>query len=184
MSGIFIVLDCYNPFELFKRKELAHDGGLYLRWLIERQSILPNQWTHGYCCRKTKKEIPTQKEVRKKFLETSMSILKRDMEEAKRHFGKIVIVGLGKLSCECLLDRIDLSDRAGTYWTGVRPMWYDVIDEGDKVWIANSPDAALFDHVLIVEITRVLKQAARQANIRTLWRPNDDLPMPDLSGYL
>jgi hypothetical protein len=184
MSGLFFLLDCYNQHEIYNNEPLSHDGGKLFKWLIDRQSIGPMNWTFDYCCRKLKKEIPTQKEARKSFLATHMELLHKEMAEAKRVYGEIVIIGLGKLSCECLLDEVDLKNRAGTYWVSSRKLWHDIIEEGEVVWVANSPDAALFDAQLIVEITRVIKMGAKQAGIATKWLNNTECPMPDLSNYL
>jgi hypothetical protein len=183
MSHLFIVLDAYNWQEAQSHRELSHDGGRLLMWLTDSLSLQRGKhWTHSYCFRDQKKFVPTVKEERKRYLTDAMARLHSEMEEARRRFGALVVVGLGKLSCECLLDATDLNAKAGTYWKNVRRMWFDIVT--DRIWIANSTDAALFDPVLIVEITRVLAKAAEQAGIEIRLRGPDELPVFDWSKYL
>jgi hypothetical protein len=183
MSALFFLLDSYNFMEAQTHKELSHDGGRLLMWLTDSLSLQRGRhWIHGYCFRDQKKFLPTRKEDRKKYLAQSMDNLHLQMAEAKQKYGKLVVVGLGKLSCETLLGEVNLNDRAGTYWTNYRTMWRDIIDK--QVWIANSTDAALFDPVLIVEITRVLTMAAWDAGIPTRIRLADEIPVFDWSSYL
>jgi hypothetical protein len=179
MSAIFIVLDHYNAYE---HKPLIHKGGEMLKWLLASLSIPNDRWRYGYCYRGFKKEIPTQQDERKKFLESSMSYLLEEMKTAQAEVGQLVLVGLGKLACECLMDKVDLKDRAGTYWEQTRKIWFPIVM--GRIWIARSPEAALFNAVLEIEIIRVLKEAANQASIPTKWRGCDEIPHPDFSEFL
>src|SRR5271165_2624795 len=183
MSCLFILLEAYNPIEVKIHKELSNDGGKLLIWLTEGLSLRRHiDWTHSYCFRDQKKFLPTKKEDRKVFLEESMEKLHSEMLETKDRHGELVLVGLGKLSCECLTGSTELSEKAGTYWTNIRKIWHDIVPDGEKVWIANSCDAALFDPSLCVEITRVLAKAAEDACIQTEIKL--DIPMFDFTPFL
>lgn len=176
MPGLFIVLDHMNYQEQMGIR-LSHGGGSLLKFLIRRLSIDSNQWKFGYCFEGQKKSLPTHKRERQVMLKTHLARLHERMRIAKEELGPMQIIGAGRLACECFTGSTELKKRSGTTW---RPLakWKDIVD---KVWICYSPDAALFDAGLAVEITGVLANAAKKAGVST--KTNLSLPMFDWSEY-
>jgi hypothetical protein len=156
------------------RQLLCHDGGKLLIWLVKRLSIPREVWNHTYCFTGQKKQLPTKKKDRVEFLDSHM----RKLKEVIRVNSPCVVVGSGKITCECLTGSSVLKRRAGTRWktnltfsrAGVK-----------KVWIMHNTDAALYDPDLIVSMTRVLWKAATEAGIPT--QIDYDLKMFDFSNY-
>lgn len=89
-----------------------------------------------------------------------------------------VVVGMGKLSMECLLGASLLNRKAGTCWTPNLAFTRLGIE---KVWITNSTDAALFNPVMAVSISRILVKAAEEADIEP--KIDYSLPMFDFIKY-
>jgi hypothetical protein len=74
----------------------------------------------------------------------------------------VSVVGMGKLSAECLIKGSVLKYKTGSCW-GVKPRYRQA--GVDHAWITYVPDAALYDPALFVDITRVLGKAALEAGI-------------------
>jgi hypothetical protein len=86
---------------------------------------------------------------------------------------------MGKLSMECLLGASLLNRKAGTCWT---PNLSFTRAGVNKVWITNSTDAALYNPVMAVGISRILVRAAVEADLE----PKIDytLTMFDFANYM
>lgn len=87
-------------------------------------------------------------------------MIREDLDKAKEkiRLSKGVLACLGRLPCEAFTGASILSTKAGTCW--------DTIEWGN-VWVSYSPDAALYDPSLVVQISRIIKYAARDAGIQT-----------------
>lgn len=159
------------------RQLLCHDAGRLLVWIIKRLSIPRDRWNHTYCFTGQKKQLPTKKKDRKLLLAADMQRL-IDVVKANQ---PCVLVGMGKLTCECLLDDAPsvLKNWAGTRWgtnqtfskLGIR-----------TAWISYTTDAALFDPELSVGISRVIGKAAAEAGIPI--KINTNLSMFDWDDYV
>ena len=176
MSGLFLVLDCVHWKETKFRTPLCHDAGRLLIWILERQSIPRDRWRHGYCFKGAKKSLPTKKRERQKALEASLGELHDEISAAKRDFGELALVGVGRLACESLTGASVLKDYSGTTWP-LSPSWRDL--GLDKVWISQSTDAALYNPTLSVEISGTLLAAAKKVGIPIgPFRGPGELPEP------
>lgn len=156
---------------------LCHDAGRLLVWLVRRLSIPREKWNHTYCFMGQKKQIPTKKKLRQTFLAA-------DMVRLRDFLGRnqpCVVVGLGNLTCECLLDGAPstLKKKEGWSWNTRSRLFKMGIE---KAWVSYSPDAALFDASLCVNISRTIGHAARQAGIDI--KLNNELKSFDWSKYL
>lgn len=172
-----IVLEQRNWMEQRTNQPLSHDAGKLLLFLIKRLSIPRESWVHTYCFLGQKKQLPKKKKERKDFLQQDME---RVVEIVEMNL-PCVVVGMGKLASECLLDNAPsiLKKRAGTVWdTNSRFAKLGI----ERAWISYSTDAALYDPVLAVGISRVIGKAAREAGIEI--QLNQDLKMFDWSNYL
>lgn len=153
-----IVLETRSWQEIREKTPLVHDGGQFLCWMIKRLSIPRDRWIHTYVFEGNIEHIPSKVWERKKFLEPHIEALKDFMVSNK----PCSVVGMGKLASECLTKGSVLKKRVGTYW-GVKPRF---MEAGVKhAWITNVPDAGLYDPSLLVDITRILGKAAREAQI-------------------
>lgn len=121
-------------------------------------SIPRDRWIHTYVFEGNIKSIPTKAWERKRFLDPHIDALKDFMVSNS----PCSVVGMGKLSSECLTKGSVLKKRVGTYW-GVKPRFMEA--GVDHAWITNVPDAALYDPALFVDITRILGKAAQEAEI-------------------
>ena len=124
-----------------------------LKFLCARHSIPRTDWIHVYC-HDGKVALPKKKEIRMAVMTKGLEDAKAKIEAAKPY----VLVGLGRLPCEVLTIASILSTKAGTCWE--TKLW-------GKVWISYSPDAALYNPGLIVQISRIIKYAAQDAGIET-----------------
>jgi hypothetical protein len=140
---------------------LGPDGQELLSWMVRRLSIGREQWVQTYCYPKNRKTLPTVKWKREKVLAPYVDLL---METIRRN-EPCVIVGMGKLASEVLLGVIQIKKVTGTQW---RPkLAFARLEGHDRIWIVHSPNAALFDPNLAVEISQVIWQAGMEAGIRT-----------------
>jgi hypothetical protein len=121
--------------------------------LVNRLSIPRSDWVHDYCCL-NKEGLPKKKKERQKALAPNIESLQHNIRLRE----PCIIVGMGKLPCEVLTGASLVSTKAGTCWK---------TKNYGKVWITYSPDAALFDPALTVDIYGVLAKAARAAGIAT-----------------
>src|SRR4029077_1677326 len=149
------------------RKGLWSGGGQLLQMLMRRLSIIREDWVHDYCC-EDKDILPKKKKERLMVLAANI----RRIRELIRLNNPCVVVGMGKLPCEVLTDASLVSAKAGTCWR--------TRDFG-KVWITYSPDAALYDPGVVVDIYGVLAAAAKAAGIITEFNPN--IPMFNFEEY-
>jgi hypothetical protein len=90
------------------------------------------------------------------------------------------MIGLGKVSCECLTGSSELKKRSGTSWK-VKSLWKDLTE---RAWVTYSPEAALFDSVLEVDIAKVIGSAAKKVGIELRLKNNEELPPFDYSDFL
>lgn len=155
---LLIVLEGKNWQEIAEKAELVHDAGQFLKWMINRLSIPRERWVHTYCYEGAAKQVPTKVWERKKFLEPHIEALVDFMIRNR----PCSVVGMGRLSAECLTKGSMLKKRAGTFW-GVKPKFRQA--DVDHAWITYTPDSALYDPGLFVDITRILGKAAREADI-------------------
>src|SRR5262249_53123562 len=153
-----LVLDSMNWQEIRFHQELGHGAGELLRFMLRRMSLSRQTWTHAYCFRGDKKDIPSKKKERLGFLADHLTAVNQLISANQ----PCVVVGLGKLACEYLTGHSVISDRAGTCWP--------TANHG-RVWITYAPDAALFDPVLCVSIYGVLFKAAEKANLNPKFDP-------------
>jgi uracil-DNA glycosylase family 4 len=160
--------------EVREGRPLCHDGGKLLTFTVRRLSIGREDWVHTYCYDGLN-PIPTKKFERRDFLAGHIASLL----DFLRINQPCVVVGLGKLTTECLIGVSLISKRVGTYWRPTIP--YARIGV-KKVWIAYNPDAALYDPLLYVDISRVIGLAAIEANIPI--KIDHTLPMFDWTNYL
>jgi hypothetical protein len=186
MAGIFLVLDAMHYREMQFRTPLCHDGGKLLQCVLDRYSIPRQQCRIGYCFEGQKKSLPKKRtdikrpsyvQGRDRFLIPHLVKLHEKMKLAKKDLGKIEVIGLGRLACECLTGNSVLKRLTGTTWK-VKDRWKDIVE---KAWITGSTDAALFDPQQITEITGVLVNAAERAGIKTEFR---EIGMFDWSNYI
>lgn len=157
-TTLVIVLENKNWQEIVERTELVHDGGQFLKWLINRLSIPRDRWVHTYCYEGKASDIPTKAWERKTWIEPHLDALLDFMMFHK----PCSVVGMGKLAAECLTKGSLFKRRVGAYW-GVKPRYRQV--GIDHAWITYMPDAALFDPRLFVDMTRIIGKAAREADI-------------------
>lgn len=118
--------------------------------------------------------LPRRKKDRYNYLEKHIS---RVLEFIAMN-EPCVVVGMGRLTCECLTGSSILKKKAGTSWEPILKFKKIGVK---KVWIANSPDEALFNPVLCVSISRVLGRAAMDADIPIAM--DYTLPMFDFTNY-
>jgi uracil-DNA glycosylase len=174
LPKLLIILDMMDYREQLERKPLVHDGGRLLRNTLQRISVPRNRWVHGYFFNGQKSQLPTKQAERHEFM--------LDHVEETREFiashQPCVIVGMGKLTCECFLRTSTMKWVAGRPW---KPRLSFRRDGIKKVWISHSPNAALFDPNLIVDISRVLGLAAREAGIDV--KINFDVKMFEWDDY-
>lgn len=164
---LLLLLDSIHYMEQRLRRPLGHGGGQLLQMLLKRLSIRREDWVHEYCC-ENKEELPKKKKERLQALLENI----RRVKERIRMNEPCIIVGMGKLSCEVLTDASLVKSRAGTCWR---------TKDFGKVWITYSPDAALFDPPLVVEIYGVIAKAAEAAGIPIEFNPK--VPMFDFEQY-
>lgn len=149
-----------NLIEIKEKRDLSHDGGRLLVWAIKRLGIAREDWVHTYCYGSpNKKLIPTIKHERKEYLvpfvDRLIGVIKLNLP--------CVVVGMGKLTSEVLTGASNLKNKVNTDWT---MPWGEIKKLGiRKVWITNSPDAALYNPELLVGMWWVLCNAAEEANI-------------------
>jgi hypothetical protein len=160
--------------EMKEHRQLCHDGGKLLRFLVDRLSIPRDRWICTYCFKGVKKSIPTKKKERIKFLSDNM----QQLGELIRINRPCAAVVLGQLGCECFTGASRLDTRSDTCWPPNRFFREMGLK---RIWVASSPDAALFDPVLCVSISRVIGKAAIQAGIEV--KMNYDLEMFNFSQY-
>lgn len=166
---LVLVLDLPHYMEKKLRQPLAHDGGKILKMCLARLSIPRESWVHTYCYQGDKEELPKKKQDR-------LDKMAPDLLKAKEFIRlnqPCVVLGLGRIACEFLTGASIISTRAGTCWK--TPKY-------GKVWITNSPDAALFDPGMVVDIYGVIAKAAEAANIPTKFDPT--IPLFDWSEYV
>ena len=163
-----LLLDSPHYHERRTKEPLSHDGGQILRMVINRLSIPREAWVYDYCCLEDKEHLPKKKKERLMTLSSNI----RRVHERIRLNEPCVIVGMGKLPCEVLTDASLVTSKAGTCWR---------TKDFGKVWITYSPDAALFDPVLIVDIYGVLANAAKAAGIEIEFNPY--VPMFNWEAY-
>ena len=151
-----------------RMKPLSHDGGQLLQMLIRRLSIRREDWVHDYCFIGIKGQLKKKKKERQLQLADDMRRL-----DVKIHANDpCVVVGMGKLSCEVLTGASLVSAKAGTCWN---------TEKYGKVWVTYSPDAAMFDPTVVVDIYGVLANAAKAAGIET--QLDLSVPMFNWDGF-
>lgn len=160
-----------------EHRALCHDGGRLLVWLTRRLTIPREDWLHTYCFSgANKSQIPTIKKDRKEYLEPH---IERLLETIKMN-SPCVVIGMGKLSSEILAGGSLLKKKVDTYW---EPNIMALRGLGVlKVWITYGPDAALYNPELLVGMSYVFCEAAKEANITIKF--DYTLPMFDFSTYL
>jgi hypothetical protein len=156
-----VVLDL--PYYTERKKALVE-------WVCKRLSIPRESWSPVYCYDfRKKEELPKTKKERSKVVSKKLEVIEPKPDESSYPY---VLVGLGEFACEYLLGASRVGTKAGTYW--------DTKKYG-KVWISWSPDRALYDPGLVVQISRVIRLAAREAGIETKFNPN--IPMFQWEEY-
>jgi hypothetical protein len=180
MAGLYIILDSMQWEEIRKKQRLCHEGGKLLLHTLNRLSIPRDKWFFGYCFEGNKKALPTKKTERQEVLIPHLKLLHGRVTAAKEQLGEIRIVGLGKLACECLTGSSELKKRSGTSWK-VKKLWQDLTE---RAWVTYSPENALFDPVVWVDITRVIGSAAQKVGIQIRLKTNEELPPFDWSEFL
>jgi hypothetical protein len=166
--------------ELKLHKELVHDGGRLLRWMMQKLSIDREDWVHTYAFQGSwSAKIPTNKRRRKMYLAENIHMDR--LVDIIRLNSPCSVVGMGRLSCEVLTGGSILSKKVGADWDSGFPIAMRKIGV-EKVWITYSPDAALYDPGLVVDISRVLGHAAMESNIKI--EINRGLKLFDWSNYL
>ena len=138
-----------------------------LKFLCAKLSIKREDWFHLYCCPKDK-TLSKKKDLRRIELRGDLEKVKEEIAKAGEH----IIVGLGRLPCEVLTGASILSSKAGACWDTKK--W-------GTVWISYSPDAALYDPGLIVQISRTIMLAANQAGLDP--KPAPNIPMFPFEEY-
>ena len=131
-----------------------------LTFLLRRHSINREDSVDAFCFLGTQESLPGRKKNRLREIFPDLS----KADEFIRLNQPCVVVGFGRLP-EFLTGASVLSTKAGTWW--------DTKKFG-RVWITHSPEAALYKPDLVVQISRVIKFAAGQAEIET--KPNN-IPM-------
>jgi hypothetical protein len=182
MGGIYLVLDSMNWEEVRSKRRLSHDGGKLLLHIINRLSIPRQQWAFGYCFEGSKKQMPmeaSKKAQRQVFLKPHLEKLAGRIAIAKQEMGGLQIVGLGRLSCECLTGSSELKKKACTSWK-VNKLWEQLVE---RAWVTYSTEAALFNCGLYVDIGAVLAAAATKAGIEIRMKDNNELTPFDWSPY-
>jgi hypothetical protein len=164
-------------------RELVHDGGKLLQYLLDRLSIPRTGWVHSYCYRGQKKELPTTKKERSKALEQWMVALalfiRKEAEEVPNR--QLEALALGRLACECLTGSSEIGKKAGTCWKP-RQEWREIGLK--RIWISYSTDAALFDPGLTPAIYGVIAAAARTAGFGICSKTPQELTPFDWSEYV
>jgi hypothetical protein len=155
---LVMVLDWPHRIERATKEPLSHGGGQLLKAIINRMSIQRGQWVHAYCYNGSKESLPSKKKERRLVMAPDLKRLDSFIKLQR----PCVVIGLGKVPCEVLIDASILSMRAGTCWPS---------DKYGKVWITHSPDSALFDPVLTVGIYGVIAKAAEAAGISIKFNP-------------
>lgn len=173
---ILVVLESRNIQEVKDHRPLSHDGGKLLVWLIKRLSIPREEWIHTYLFGgANKKSIPTVKQLRKEFLAPHVERL---LDTIKMN-SPCVVIGMGKLSSEILAGGSLLKKKVNTHW---EPNIMILRRLGiNRVWITYGPDAALYDPGLLVGMSYVFFEAAKEANITIKF--DYTLPMFDFHKY-
>lgn len=157
---ILIVLSEKNWQEVKERKNLSHDGGKLLLWMLDRISIPRENWVHTYAYEGVKKNIPKVAWERKAFLIPSVSTLVKFVEVNY----PCSVVAMGRLARECLLYPPVSKKKEGAEWDVSIPFRRIGLEHA---WVTYMPDAALYAPALAVEIAWVLAQAAKEAGIPT-----------------
>jgi hypothetical protein len=138
---------------------LGSDGQELLGWIVRRLSIKREQWSQAFCYPKNRKHLSTRKWLREKELEPYVEKL----VETIRRNEPCVIVGMGKLASEVLLGITMIKKVTGTKWRS--KLRFARMEGHEALWITHSPNAALFDPNLAVEISQVVWQAALEAEL-------------------
>lgn len=146
--------------EAKEKRDLCHEGGKLLTWLIKRLSISREDWTHTYCFSgANKSQIPTIKQERLDYLKPHKDRLINTI----RMNAPCVVIGMGKLSSEILTGGSLLKKKVNTYW---HPNIIALRGLGVySVWITYSPDAALYNPEVLVGMSYVFCEAAKEAGI-------------------
>lgn len=137
----------------------SHDAAKILHMLMSRLSIPRSDWVLARCFAGRKKDLSSKKAERLKQMANDIISLDVLLELNR----PCVVVGMGKLPCEVLVNASLLSTRAGSCWR---------CRFGGKAWITYSPDASLFDPGLVVDMSAVLAKAAEWAKIETKFNRN------------
>jgi|SRR5271165_1054780 len=138
---------------------LGSDGEELLAWLVRRLSIDRTQWVKTYCYPKNRKTLPKKKRERQKRLAPYVDRLVEFIEYNE----PCVLIGMGKLSSEVLLGVTMIKKVTGSKRRTQLP--FMLMENHREAWIVDSPNAALFDPNLAVNISQIIWAAALEAGL-------------------
>lgn len=160
-AALCIYLDAPTIVEDRRKKSLVAEAAVYLRWLLRRMSVDPEDVYIDYVLKCYPKPNKTfgKKAFRAEMIEACSVYRIATLQQIKPK----EIIAMGTTACEAFTGSTEIKSYEGTFWTPNEPRVREIVK---RVWISYSPAYALEAPAESVGIYRTLFAAAEAAKLK------------------